>query len=188
MGSASLRRHRHQLRLRSGQKCTHLGPRVELNCILLSLPVSRSMTEIWSPLQILTTVASNCRALPLTAVPFDFAEGAGALAYRHARFSFAVFSAARRRSIPPLLASMPACQSTTRARPAATRCSATLPAGCRTRQVSGQIVAIRMWRCCHTCSDEDRRWRRGCGIGTCLKWRGRSVRQREELYADVALQ
>jgi hypothetical protein len=51
------------------------------------------------------------------------------LAYRYARRSFAVFSASLRRCIPPPAASIPACQSTTRAKPEETRCSAMLPAG-----------------------------------------------------------
>ena len=56
------------------------------------------------------------------------------LAYRQSFFSLATFSAVRSRSIPPLPASIPACQSTTRAKPTATRCSATFPAGCMTNE------------------------------------------------------
>ena len=81
------------------------------------------------------TVPSKVRGLPLV-VPLDLtavnADVADTLAYRHARFSFATFSEARKRFMLPPAASMPACQSTTRANPAATRCSATLPAGWRT--------------------------------------------------------
>lgn len=114
---------------------TCLGPRVELSCRRRSTFKSFSTTEIWSPDQMRTTVASNTWAWPFDgAPPFDFpvAAAAGALAYKQRRRSLATFSAARRRSIPPWLASIPACQSTMRARPEETRNSAIFPAGWET--------------------------------------------------------
>lgn len=81
------------------------------------------------------TVASKSFELPLEVVPADFTVEVGAtlaLAYKQRCLSLAVFSEARRRSIAPPLASIPACQSTTRARPAATKCSAIFPEGWRT--------------------------------------------------------
>lgn len=90
------------------------------------------------------TVASKDRVCPLeTAATFALpVEAVRELAYKQSFFSLADFSAARSRSIPPLLASMPACQSTTRAKPAATRNSATFPAGCMTNE-NGNDLAIR---------------------------------------------
>lgn len=114
---------------------THFGPLVELSCKRCSLPVSFSTTETWSPLHTRTTVASKVRECPPLVAPSvlpEVEEGTGTLAYRHRRCSLACFSAARRRSMPPLLASIPACQSTTRASPAETKNSATFPAGCST--------------------------------------------------------
>lgn len=114
---------------------THFGPLVELSCKRRSLPVSFSTTETWSPLHTRTTVASKVRECPLLVAPSvlpEVEEGTGALAYRQRRCSLACFSAARRRSMPPLLASIPACQSTMRASPAETKNSATFPAGCST--------------------------------------------------------
>jgi hypothetical protein len=116
------------------KKKPDLGPLVELNCNRCSLPPSLSTTEIWSALQTRMTVASNVRALPSGCNPLDLVEviAAGTLAKRQSLFSLATFSAARSCSMPPPLASMPTCQSTSRASPANTKCWAIFPAGCRT--------------------------------------------------------
>ena len=121
----------HKLNERRGQgkgRTTHFGALVELNCILLSFP-SLSTTLSWSPLHTLITVPSKLLELPPEGCPFVFEAAIGRFAYKQSFFSLATLSAARSRSIPPELASMPACQSTTRAKPAATRCSARFPKG-----------------------------------------------------------
>lgn len=166
---------------------TDLGARVELSCNLRSLFTSFSTTVIWSPLQTRTTVASNTFARPSAVVVLVFAVAVGgALAYRHARFSLATFSAARKRSIPPPLANIPACQSTGRARPAATRCSATLPAGCNTKNQTelGKFYEHNK----RTCPDKDTCRGGRSRVGGSLERRSRRRRKREDLHSYGALQ
>ena len=110
----------------------YFGPLVDLGCKRCSLPVSFSTTETWSSLHNRTMVALKVWECPLLVVPSDFPaieEGTGALACRHRRCSLACFSAARTCLMPPLLASIPACQSTMQASPVEIRNSTTFLAG-----------------------------------------------------------
>jgi hypothetical protein len=126
---------------------------VELSCTRRSFPALSTML-IWSPLQTRMTCPSIDRSprfrveepgvigFPFEPAPFS------CCAYRNCFFSLAVLrrgfnsgvsglwttyaSAVRNRSMKPPAASIPACHSTTRARPLETRCSPTLPLGCIT--------------------------------------------------------
>lgn len=125
------------------ERASHLGDRVELSEILLSFPPSFGTTLIWSPPQTLTTVPSNVRPTSPCDDPFVFESagpdapaGRAEPAYKLSCFALAARSAPRSRSIPPPDASIPACQSRTRPSPFATRCSATFPAGWRTKKIT----------------------------------------------------
>lgn len=117
------------------QRNAYFGPRTELSCTRRSLP-RESIMLIWSPVQTRITVPSKFFAPDApdgAGAPFGLSLDAPDEAYKPEFFSFALLSAPRRRSMAPAVdANIPACQSTTRAKPAATRCSATFPAGCKT--------------------------------------------------------